>query len=555
VTLGVLAASATFYVLCARGLPFYNKAEPREALVIRAILDGGSVWLPLREGRDVPSKPPLFHWLAVAALRLGIRPEELAMRLPSCLASAAALALTAGVATRWYGGAAGVLGAAVLGSSLEWLRASLQARVDMTLTLLVAAAAFAFHVALRAPASGGRWWIRAGYLLGAAAVLTKGPVGLVLPLLVAIAGAAATGAARRARLLVDPAGIGLAAALVLGWYLLAWMHGGQDFLQRQILHENLQRFLGGADEDAAHAQPLYYYGIAILGGFFPWTLLMPLAVGRAWRRRTPQDRFLLAWIAVVLVFFSLAAGKRSAYLLPLFPALALLTGRTLADTFAARAGAARRWLAWGLAGVVGLAALGIAAGCEESAARWIVPHLRGRDLANARTVTVILGNDRWAVAATLGAIAAALGLCAGTVTRGRVAPIAASCVVALAWAGGLTAFGTYPIARQLTLRPFAEQVRMILADGDVLWMRGWVDYGFRYYVGHLLRPWPERRGPTGGREFVVGTTPEDDATYQRRGLVLRITDLRATAPLRHELAEVRDAEPPAHPGSDGAAPP
>jgi len=178
VALGVLAVSAAFYVLCARGLPFYNKAEPREALVTRAILDGGSLWLPLREGRDVPSKPPLFHWLAAAALRLGIRPEELAVRLPSCLASATALALTAGVAARWYGGGAGVLSAVVLGSSFEWLRSSIQARVDMTLTLLVAAATFAFHAGLQARAGAylqartGAWLIRAGYLLAAAAALT-----------------------------------------------------------------------------------------------------------------------------------------------------------------------------------------------------------------------------------------------------------------------------------------------------------------------------------------------------------------------------------------------
>jgi 4-amino-4-deoxy-L-arabinose transferase-like glycosyltransferase len=390
--------------------------------------------------------------------------------------------------------------------------------------------------------------IRAGCLLGAAAVLTKGPVGIVLPLLVALAGAAATGGLRRARPLADPVGAALAGALVLGWYLLAWMEGGRDFLERQILHENVRRFLGGGDARAAHAEPFYYYGRAILGGFLPWTTLLPLAAIRAWRCRAPQDRFLAAWIVAVLAFFSVAAGKRSAYLLPLFPPLAMLTGRALADAFASPPGRPRRWTAWGLAGIVALAALGSAAGWAEQAGRWIAPYLHARDLANARTVTAFLVERRWAAAATLAATAAALAVCAGGGTRGSAATIVGLCLVALAWAGGLTAFGTYPIARTLTLHPFAEQVRTILQDGDVLWMRGWVDYGFRYYVRHPLRPWSQRRESTGGREFVVGEVPEDDAAYRRRGLAVRITDLRAAPPIRHDLAEVRRPGPPSGTG-------
>jgi 4-amino-4-deoxy-L-arabinose transferase-like glycosyltransferase len=526
--------------------------------VARAVLDGGSVWLPLREGRDVPSKPPLFHWLAATALRVGIRPEELAVRLPSCLASAAALALTAGVGARWYGSAAGVLAAAMLGSSFEWLRVSIQARVDMTLTLLVTAAAFAFHAGMAARASAappraGIWWIRTGYLLAGAAVLTKGPVGLVLPLLIAVAGAAVTGDTRRARALVDPMGVALATVPALGWYLLAWKAGGSDFLQRQILHENLQRFLGG-DHDA-RAEPFYYYGITILGGFFPWTLLMPLATAAAWRRRGPHDRLLTAWIVTVFTFFSLAAGKRSAYLLPLFPPLALLAARAVVDVFASPPAAVRRWLTWALASVAVLAALGIAGGGEDAAGRWIAAYLKGRDLAHVQVVTAIVHDRRWQVAIVFGIVAAGLALSAGTIARGPRLQTAALCFVALAWAGGLTAFGTYPIARALTLRPFAEQVRMILQEDDVLWARGWVDYGFRYYVGHPLRPWPERRGATGGREFLVGAPPKNDADYRRRGLVLRISDLRAATLFRHELAEVREAERPAGPAVSDAAPP
>ena len=80
-----------------------------------------------------------------------------------------------------------------------------------------------------------------------------------------------------------------------------------------------------------HPEPFYYYLPVLLGGLLPWSILLPNAMIRA----TDKDRdagsgaavFLVVWIAVMFLFFSAATSKLSTYLLPLFPAAAILTGR------------------------------------------------------------------------------------------------------------------------------------------------------------------------------------------------------------------------------------
>jgi 4-amino-4-deoxy-L-arabinose transferase-like glycosyltransferase len=490
--IAVLLVSAAFYLGAAAPVPFYDKAEPREALVVRAMLEGHGVILPRRDGREIPSKPPLFHWLAALAVRAGVRPEELAMRVPSIALAAAVLALTAARTARAHGLAAGVLAAAVLGSGLEWLRAATESRVDMTLTFCVVVATLCWH-------AGGRWPVRLGWLAAAAAVLAKGPVGVVLPVLITAADALAGREPARLRRLADPPGAALAGLLVGGWYLLAWQSGGADFIARQVLHENLARFAGGGH--AAHAHGPFYYLPALAGGFVPWTLVLPAVIVRLWRRRTEEDRFLLSWVATVLVFYSLAAGKRSAYLLPLYPPLAMLTAPALAEGLRVPPGARVR--AALLAGIVALGAVGaaVALGWHERLAGAVTPLLSKSDRANLPVALAVVDAHRAGMTLMLAAGAVCLlALRARGVARGRV-PLAAFVLLALVWSGGLAAFGTYPLALRVTPRPFGEQVRALVGPEDRLCAHGYVDFPLRWY---LDRPLERCAGGDGsGRTFVL----------------------------------------------------
>ncbi|MGH7804723.1 MAG: ArnT family glycosyltransferase, partial [Candidatus Binatia bacterium] len=144
----VFALAAVVYLGALGNDPFYSWREAREALVVQAELVSGEWILPLRNGVEIPTKPPLYYWLAglVALARDGVDP--FAMRLPSAL-----LALAGIVAVFLRGGLAAGL---VLATSLEWLRAGTSARVDMTQAAFLTGAFLAFEAATRAARPSAR---------------------------------------------------------------------------------------------------------------------------------------------------------------------------------------------------------------------------------------------------------------------------------------------------------------------------------------------------------------------------------------------------------------
>ncbi len=476
------AVSLAFYATIAGALPFYDKGEPREALAVQAMLRGDGAILTRPDGRHVQSKPPLFHWMAVtAAVALGTA-GELAMRLPSVLLAALGIALTVAVATRERGVAAGVLSGVVLASSFEWLRAATQSRVDMALTFFVVAAVWAWRRGLTE--AGAAYAVRAGWLAVAAGVLTKGPVGLALPLLVVTVDAIRRRTPRSLLRLVDAPALVSVLVVCAGWYVLAWTRGGSEFATRQIVHENLQRFVGWGT--VAHRHAASYYAGALAGAFMPWTLALPLALWRLRRQPHPADGFAVVWIVTVIAFFSLAAGKRSTYLLPIFPPLAMLTGAALAVAIERPATSVSRGALVVSAAVVFAGAVACWLDLATPLVAALEPLIGGSDRARLPAALTVVHDQRWNLGATLAVVAASLFAVArpGGRATSRVAAVA---TIAFAFTAGLTAFGTYPIAQKLTTRPFAERVTAHLRPGDGLCACGDLDGSLLFYLGGPVR--------------------------------------------------------------------
>ena len=152
IALGALLVAAIASLACLWGIgetPFYTKGEPREALVVWEMTHGGGVVLPLRNGTEIPSKPPFFHWLALLATHLVGGLSELSMRLPSAVMSIVAVVavyLFAAIVGRVR---SGWIAATSLLLSFEWLRAARSARVDMTLTFFLFGALLSYAVMRR----------------------------------------------------------------------------------------------------------------------------------------------------------------------------------------------------------------------------------------------------------------------------------------------------------------------------------------------------------------------------------------------------------------------
>ena len=347
-------------------VPLYNKGEPREGLVVWDIWSTGNWILPLRGGVDIPSKPPMFHWLAaLAAVASGLL-NEFTLRFPSALLGTAGVLLIYLTGAVLWGRVAGLVSAIVLATSFEWWRAATTARVDMTLTFFMLASFLCFYY-LYQSRRGLLKSLLMATLLGLA-TLAKGPVGAILPCMAGLAFLACKRDFAFLKKIHLPIAVPVGIAVAATWYVLALWQGGEKFFSRQIVHEILMTPLGGA----GHNQPFYYYVPKLLAGLAPWSLFLPsLAIFLyQQRRRLDEEKLLypLIWFAAVFVAASLSIGKRPVYILPLYPAVALLLGawwQKLSQGSASRPGVARA-----AAGLAAVAFLLLAAALAAQLAGW-----------------------------------------------------------------------------------------------------------------------------------------------------------------------------------------
>ena len=305
------------------GYPLYTKGEPREAVTVFDIVHGGGVLLPQRAGVEIPSKPLLMHWLAALVSLVAGGVNEFSVRLPSAGLAIAGVIVCYFYVRRLFDDVTALIAALILGTTFQYLQAATGARVDMTLTFFMEVAFFEFL--LMAEGMTRRRMLL--YVAIALAVLTKGPIGLILPGLVALIWIALE---RRWTLLREMNLVrGALVVLVLagGWYLAALIEGGPEFFRKQILTENLLRFSGGGDFHEGHIHPFYYMELALFAGFMPWTILLPIVgvqAARAPLAVDPRLKYIFVWFTAVLIFYNLPQSKRGVYLLCTYPAFATI---------------------------------------------------------------------------------------------------------------------------------------------------------------------------------------------------------------------------------------
>jgi 4-amino-4-deoxy-L-arabinose transferase-like glycosyltransferase len=365
--IAVLAGAAALYLTRLGAVDCWAPDEPRYAQIadeVRSFEHGarGLVLLHLA-GEPYTQKPPLYFWLAALAGAPVGRVGETAARLPSALAGLASVALLMRFGTSLRGEVVGAASAALLATSVGFAYLARRVQLDVLLAAFELLALVAFWRLDRAATRRPRDVALLHGALGLA-VLTKGPVGLLLPSLAILAWLAWERRLAALRRCVPAWAPLLSVGPGLVWISGAVALAPSGFAQQAIVENLWGRFAQGT----AHAAPVYYYLIQLPLDFLPWSLLAPLVALEARRvfaadgepERARLWRFLLAWIGSALVFFSISTGKRGLYLLPVQPALALLC----ADATLARLARGARpggWLPALLAAAAAvLAALGLA---------------------------------------------------------------------------------------------------------------------------------------------------------------------------------------------------
>lgn len=336
---------AFFWNLGSTGL--IDETEPLFAEAARQMTLTGDWITPFFNGETRFDKPPLIYWLmAIAYLTLGV--NEWAVRLPSAIAAMGLVSL--GFYTLWRFGVLGTSGTQSSKFKRPWFAASLGSAVmalnpetivwartgvsDMLLSGCMGSALLSFFIGYAQPtkpAVQARWYL-AFYVLIAAAILAKGPVGIVLPGLIIASFLLYLGNAlevlREMRVFL---GSLLIVAIALPWYVLVIWRNGRAYIDAFFGYHNLERFTGVVN---GHAAPWYFYFLVVLLGFAPWSIYLPSAIARLqfwqrshWRstpRSTHLGLFALFWFVVVFCFFTIASTKLPSYVLPLMPAAAIL---------------------------------------------------------------------------------------------------------------------------------------------------------------------------------------------------------------------------------------
>ena len=326
--LALIVAAVVVLTLGLNALPLTDPDEVFYAQTAREMLDHHSVLTPLLFGQPQFEKPPLTYWLLMASFEAFGRTPWAARLVPELAGLLAALAVYL-LARRLASRETALLAALIQLTGLLCLGQSIVLLTDMVFTAFLALAFLALH-GWSEDGRGGRLHLF-GLWLGLA-VLTKGPVGLVIALLAAVLYLRLAGRTSALwRWLAHPWWLTFA-AVAAPWYVWAAARYGRAFSWEFLVHDNWDRILRA---EHANFDNWGFYPAVIVAGMLPWTPLLAW-LGAGWRRRRAAIGFLLCWIGSVYAIFSVAHSKLASYILPLFPALAVLLALSLEDAAASR---------------------------------------------------------------------------------------------------------------------------------------------------------------------------------------------------------------------------
>ena len=388
IILGLVAALVFFTNLGTATL--FDEDEPKNAVCGFEMYERGDWIVPTFNAQLRTDKPILIYWWMHLSFSLfGV--SEFSARLGSAVLACGTVFLTYFLGRTLYSPPIGLLAGIILATCLMFAAVGRAVTPDATLIFCVMLA-FSSYVWAVARQRGGRfsgspeishdetprgisslqdllpasWWTSIPmYVAMGLAILAKGPIGVLLPC--TIIGLFLLVSQRQQNLsngsLNPPSGpwwrrsgitalqimnprqilvTGLAMRLVLGavivlavalpWYVIVGIKTDGAWLRGFLGDHNLGRFLESKEN---HGGPIFYYAVVLMMGCFPWSVFLPLAVWqlRSRLKRTApdsdSDRLLACWAGVWFVFFSLARTKLPNYVLPMYPALAMIVARYL----------------------------------------------------------------------------------------------------------------------------------------------------------------------------------------------------------------------------------
>ena len=364
VKLGLAFALLVVYTIIWFGTLNYRHLIPsdegRYAEMAREMLLSGDWITPRYNNYLYFEKPPLHIW-ATALVFQGFGIGEWQARLWSGLLGYLTILLVGFTAWRLYSPRAGLLAAVALGSAPMWVVGGHFNSLDTGLSACLAAALSSFLLAQASQTAKMRVrWMLGCWTAMALATLSKGLIGIALPAIVFVAYSIASWNWRIWKELCLLKGLLIFLIITSPWFILVSLRN-PEFAQFFFINEHFQRF---TQVEHSRPGPIYFFLPFLLLGFLPWLPQVGSAMLQAWRQRRGQFSSLSlisCWVLVILGFFSLSQSKLPGYIMPTFPALALLAGYAMDRSLSERSGLSIGWkvqaIFFVLLGLIGFAFL------------------------------------------------------------------------------------------------------------------------------------------------------------------------------------------------------
>lgn len=317
----------------------YPLVEPSDGVYTegsREMLETGDYIVPHVNYVPYHEKPILIYWLGAAGQKL-VGVSEFGGRLPSAISAVASSVLTFVFGSMFVGTGAALLSAAIVCSSALLVVVAHMNLCDAPLTLFTQVAALSFLAAIETDRKNLCWL---GYVALALGILVKGPVILVLVGLMGIIYLLSTrkfsDAVAAVASLKPLPGIALTLALSVPWYVAVGILTHGQFLSEFFIKHNFMRVLGKIK--FVHPEPFWFFAPVLIAGMQPWAWLPAIGgkrLGELLKTRyelSVEDKlvfFSWIWTATVFIFFSSSVSKLATYVLPVIPALGLISGITL----------------------------------------------------------------------------------------------------------------------------------------------------------------------------------------------------------------------------------
>ena len=302
------------YLPCLGNRDLWGSVEPEYAEVAReAVVDGHWI-IPHYNGEVYTIKPPVYPWLiALVSIPVG-DVTEFTARLPSALSALSMVLVVYLLGKELASQRVGLIAALILASSPQFYKSACMVRIDMPLALFTTSSLAAFYLGI---VRTKNVYCLLGWFFAALATMIKGPLITAMMALIVFLYLYSRKALKLLATPMTLLGAFIFAATIAGWLLSAYQEGGYSYI------EGLYSWLISYATNEFHPKSFYFYLPELLG-LGPWALLIPVAIFTFYKNNAEELRLPCIWFLVMLLILSMITSKHSRYLLPLYPAAALL---------------------------------------------------------------------------------------------------------------------------------------------------------------------------------------------------------------------------------------